>query len=226
LESHPKAMATPQPAQAQRPAPRLYLVTPAIEDPSAMADALASALAEADVAAVLLRLKPADERTLINRVKALAEIVQPAGAALVLDGHADIVARAGADGAHLTGIEAFAAALDGLKPARIAGCGGLQSRDDAMVAAERGADYVMFGEPDEDGRRPSFEAIVERVEWWAEVFEVPCVGFAESLDEAARLAAAGAEFVAVGESLWNGEHGAARATAALAAHIAAPEAVP
>ena len=34
--------------------------------------------------------------------------------------------RAGADGAHLTGIEAFAAALAKLKPDRIAGCGGLQ----------------------------------------------------------------------------------------------------
>ena len=58
-----------------------------------------------------------------------------------------------------------------------------------MLAAEAGADYVMFGEPDATGERPGFEAIEERVAWWAEVFETPCVGYAASLDEVAPLVA-------------------------------------
>jgi thiamine-phosphate pyrophosphorylase len=66
-----------------------------------------------------------------------------------------------------------------------------------MLVAEAGADYVMFGEPDPFGRRPSFDAVAERVAWWAELFEVPCVGFAASLDEVEPLAAAGADFVAM-----------------------------
>src|SRR3989442_5850382 len=147
-----------KPAEARRPAPRLYLVTPQATDPDGLRDALAGALAAADVAAVLLRLPAADDRTLINRVKGLAPVVQDKGAALVLDGHAEIVARAGADGAHLAGIDAFNAALAALKPARIAGCGGLNSRHDAMRAAEAGADYVMFGEPDAAGPRPPVRA--------------------------------------------------------------------
>ena len=85
-------------------------------------------------------------------------MVQDKGAALLIDGHAELVARAGADGAHLTGIAAFSEALERLKPERIAGVGGLASRHDAMVAAERGADYVMFGEPDASGERPGFRA--------------------------------------------------------------------
>ena len=71
-----------------------------------------------------------------------------------------------------------------------------------MLAAEAGADYVMFGEPDASGRRPSFDAIVERVAWWAEVFEIPCVGFAGTLDEVEPLAAAGADFVALGDCVF------------------------
>ena len=55
---------------------------------------------------------------------------------MLLDGRPDLVARAGADGAHLTGIEAFQAAVPALKPDRIAGCGGIHSRHDAMLAAE------------------------------------------------------------------------------------------
>jgi thiamine-phosphate pyrophosphorylase len=166
-------------------------------EPAGLAGRLADALGAADVAAVLLPLPASDERDRINHAKAIAPTVQDRGAALLLDGFAELAARAGTDGAHLTGIEAFRAALPTLKPSRIAGCGGLATRHDAMLVAEAGADYVMFGEPDGAGRRPTFEAVAERVAWWAELFEIPCVGFAASLDEVERLAAAGADFVAV-----------------------------
>ena len=99
-------------------------------------------------------------------------------------------------------IDAFNAALPVLKPERIAGCGGLATRHDAMLAAEAGADYVMFGEPDTAGHRPGFEAVLDRVSWWAEVFEAPCVGFATSLDEVEALARAGADFVALSDTAW------------------------
>ncbi|HEY0908852.1 MAG TPA: thiamine phosphate synthase, partial [Bradyrhizobium sp.] len=46
-----------------RPAPRLYLATPVVDDPSELAASLTGVLAAADVAAVLLRLKPTDQRT-------------------------------------------------------------------------------------------------------------------------------------------------------------------
>jgi len=147
-----------------------------------------------------------------------------------------MVARAGADGAHLTGIEALTAAIGSLKPDRIAGAGGLHSRHDAMLAAEAGADYVMFGEPPSPNppphagegwtgvRRPPFDAIEERVAWWAELFETPCVGYAADLDEVAALAQAGADFVALGDWLWTHPQGPA-AAARLAAHSLA-EVVP
>lgn len=213
-------MAKPPKREAKREPVRLYLVTPPVVDAGDFARTLADALGAADIAAVLLRLEEADERTQINRVKTLAQTVQKSGVALVLDGSPELVARGGADGAHLTGIEDFLASLDGLKPERIAGCGGLHSRDDAMTAAENGADYVMFGEPDEDGERPSFEAIEERIAWWAEVFEVPCVGYAASPDEVGPLVRAGADFVAVGDGIWDHARGPKAALTAVAQQLA------
>jgi thiamine-phosphate pyrophosphorylase len=191
-----------------RPTPRLYLATPVVEDPSSLVASLAGLLAGADVAAVLVRLKPSDPRSMISRIKALAPAIQDNGAALLLEGHADLVARAGADGAHLTGIEAMAEALPSLKPDRIAGVGGLTTRHDSMAAGEAGADYVLFGEPDAHKQRPSPEAIAERLQWWAELFEPPCVGFAVSLEEASEFAAAGADFVLVGDFIWTDPRGA------------------
>ena len=194
-----------------RPVPRLYLATPELDDPSALIAGLPGLLAAADIAAVLLRLKPTDQRTMISRVKALAPAIQESGAALLLDGHVELVARAGADGAHLTGIEAMAEALPSLKPDRIAGVGGLATRHDSMAAGEAGADYVLFGEPDANGQRPSAEAIAERLQWWAELFEPPCVGFAASQQEIGEFAAAGADFVLVGDFIWADPRGAAAA---------------
>src|SRR3954471_11062141 len=185
--SHANAM-----TMASRPdTPRLYLVTPPILDPGAIADDLAAALNAADIAAVLVRLAAGEERDVIERIGALRILIQSNGAALLLDGHPDLVARTQADGAHLSGIETFQAAAPGLKPTYIAGCGALATRHDAMLAGELGADYVIFGEPDRAGQRPGFEAVLERVSWWAEVLTIPCVGYAASLDEAEALARTG-----------------------------------
>lgn len=68
-------------------------------------------------------------------------------------------------------------------------------RHDAMTAGEAGADYIAF-EP-----LPGESAItdvVEKVSWWSEIFEIPCVAFGGTkAEEWAELASAGADFVAV-----------------------------
>ena len=140
----------------------------------------------------------------------------------MLDGHPEIAARAGVDGAHLTGTEALSAAVGTLKPDRIAGAGGLHSRHDAMLAGEFGADYVMFGEPDRRGNRAPFEAILERIRWWAEVFEPPCVGYAAGPDEVALLAQAGADFIALGDWIWTQPTGPVGAIETASAALVAP----
>jgi thiamine-phosphate pyrophosphorylase len=202
LGSHAEAMGT---MASRREGARLYLVTLPLGDAGAIADDLAAALNAADIAAVLVRLGPGEDKALIERIEALRILIQSNGAALLLDGHPGLVARTQADGAHLSGIEAFRAAAPALKPKHIAGCGTLASRDEAMRAGEAGADYVMFGEPDADGRRPRFEAVLDRVAWWAEVMVIPCVAYAAALDEVAALAQAGADFVGVGETIWRSD---------------------
>jgi thiamine-phosphate pyrophosphorylase len=216
-------MASPgNPAAARRPTPRLYLVTP--QHAEGLALLLAESLSAAEVAAVLLRLPSANERTRIDFARAIAPAVQDQGAALLLDGDPALAEPTGADGAHLTGLAALRAGLAALKPARIAGCGGLASRHEAMLAGESGADYVMFGEPDAAGWRPAFSAVAERVAWWADLFEVPCVGFAAALNEVEPLAAAGADFIAVGDCVFEDRRGCAIAMAEAARRLTGAEA--
>jgi thiamine-phosphate pyrophosphorylase len=219
-----------QPAEPRHVSPRLYLIATLTGDPDGdaphtLAVALGDALGAGDVAAVLLRLPDGEERKLIAGIKAIASQVQKTGAALILDGRPDLVARSGADGAHMTSIEAFQEAVAALKPERIAGCGGIHSRHDAMLAAEAGADYLMFGEPDSRGNRPSLDAVLERVGWWTEVFEIPCVAYAHTLDEIGPLAGAGAEFIAAGDCIFTDPRGAAIAMGEASGRLAVEETV-
>lgn len=192
--------------------PRLYLVTPVLDEPKKFLPALRAALEAADVASLLLRLRAADPAEAEAAIRAVAALVQPRGVALLVEGEPDLVIRAGADGLHVTeGEERLAAALERLAPDYIVGAGALESRDDAMRAGEASADYVLFGDAGADERAPSPELVLERTRWWAEIFNTPCVALARTLDEIAPLAAAGADFVMVGEAVWDDPRGPAEA---------------
>jgi thiamine-phosphate pyrophosphorylase len=210
---------------------RLYLISPVIEDAEAFAPRLVEACGAGAVAAVLLRLAAADERTLVNRVKALAPAAQEAGAAVLVSapGEVDlaaVAARSGADGVHLAGdIGSVRDLRERLRDGRILGVGTLRSRDDAMTAGEAGADYVMFGEPRPDGTLPSLEAVLDRASWWAEIFATPCVAHAPTLEAVHEVAATGAEFVAVSDAVWatpGAEAAAVREAIAALARSGAP----
>jgi len=83
-----------------------------------------------------------------------------------------------------------------------------------MTLGEAGVDYLLFGEPRRDGSLPSLDSVAERAAWWAEIFETPCVAFAPSLETIETLAATQAEFIALGDAVWNHPDGPAAAVKA------------
>lgn len=202
------------------PVARLYLITPVLKDAS-FAPKLAEACAGGAVAAVLLRLAAADERSLVNEVKTLAPAAQEHGAAVIVtsEGEVDlatVAARGGADGVHIAGATRTLVRelRDRLKSERAIGVGGIRTKDDAMNLGEAGVDYLLFGEPRPDGSLPALESVVDRASWWAEIFETPCVAYAPSLEAVETLAATQAEFIALGDAVWNHPDGPAAAVKA------------
>ena len=200
-------------------------MTPLIGEPGAVANLLTLAFTMGDIAAVIARFLPVSDAELTARARAFLPLAHGQNAALLLEDQARLAAAAGADGAHLSTVEAFRDSVALLKPVLIAGAGGLATKHDAMLAAEQGADYVMFGEPDRVGTRPSLAAIVERVAWWAEIFEIPCVAHAATLDEVSALAGAGADFIALADSCWCDPGLVKTALAEAFVRISAPERV-
>jgi thiamine-phosphate pyrophosphorylase len=205
----------------------LYLVTPVIARAEEFAPLLTAALAEADIACVNFRLGNGGESENARIASRLAPIAQGRGAA-ALFADARIAGRANADGVHVFGQgEALLAALDdaiaSMKPQRIVGAGGVRTRHDAMSAGELDIDYMAFGDPAPDGWSPDADFVIERVEWWSTIFNVPCVGFASSLTDVERIARAGADFVALGDAVWSDPRGPAVALAEAAAILARVE---
>ena len=197
----------------------LYLVTPplAAADAGAFARVFVETLEAASAACALLRLKP-DSLAKAEAVAApFLRAANDADCALLIENDLGLSARLGADGVHVAGARAdLSQAIARLKPQRIVGAGVLPTRDEAMIAGEMGADYVMFGELDGAKRAMDLKPLIERVAWWAEIFETPCVACAGTLAEARALKEAGADFVALGEPIFGSSSPAAAAREAQA----------
>ncbi len=183
-----------------KPRCRLYLQLPA--QPSAKLEAqLAQALASADAACVLLCHDdaPTDE----SHAGRLLDLIQGRGVACLIEADARLAERLGADGLHIEADdEAYRKARDLLGESASIGAGCGQSRHDAMRLAELGADYVAFRPTAESGI-DGIDQYAELIAWWSEIFVVPCVAWnVDSPEDAAKLAALGADFVAPSTSLW------------------------
>ena len=85
------------------------------------------------------------------------------------------------------------------------------SRHLAMEAGEAGADYVAFGAFFPSTTKQSeHRAELELLQWWSQLFEIPCVAIGGITPEnCAPLIAAGADFLAVSGAVWNGDEAAA-----------------
>lgn len=208
------------PAPLRRPPCRLYVVTPpTIPDLSAFARDLEAALGGGEVAAVQVRLKDVDDTTILAAVERLKPIVQAAGAALILNDRPDLAARAGCDGVHVGQSDASVAdARRIMGPDAMIGATCHDSRHLAMEAAEAGADYVAFGAffPT-DTKMTMHRPDPEILSVWQETMEIPCVAIGGvTAKNAAVLARAGADFVAVSAAVWRHPAGPAQGVRELA----------
>lgn len=208
-----------------RPPCRLYLITPpVIADLDVFATALESALDAGEVAALQIRLKDADDATVLAAVAALKPVAEARGVAVILNDRPDLAARSGCDGVHLGQSDASVAEARRLMgPEAMIGVTCHDSRELAMEAAEAGADYVAFGAffptaTKVTTHRPDPEILTI----WQETVEIPCVAIGGiTAANAPELARAGADFVAVSAAVWSHPRGPGPAVAEIVAALMA-----
>jgi len=201
---------------------RLYLITPPRLEPEGFAETLKAALGAGDVACVQLRLKQddgettTDADTIARATEILMPVTQAAGAAFLINDRADLAAELGADGVHIGQNDTlYDDARKLVGPDHIVGVTCHATRHLAMVAGEAGADYVAFGAFHKtDTKEAISKAEPEILTWWSTLFEVPCVAIGGiTVENAASLVTAGADFLAVSAGVWGHPHGPATAVA-------------
>lgn len=203
---------------------RLYLITPPKIDLSAFAKEFALALEGGDVACVQLRLKDATADEIREAAKVLMPIAHAHEVAFLINDSPELAAELGADGCHVGQEDTpYVEARKIVGPDAIVGVTCHDSRHLAMEAGEAGADYVAFGAffPTTT-KEPKSKADPEILQWWSELFEVPCVAIGGiTVDNCAPLVAAGADFLAVSAGVWQHPDGPAAAVKAFNEAIAA-----
>jgi len=189
---------------------RLYLITPERLDPGPFADTLALALDAGEVACVQLRLKGIDDDAIRQAALTLAPVAQSRDVAFLLNDRPDLAAETGCDGVHVGQHDTSydeARALVG--DDAIVGVTCHDSRHFAMVAAERGADYVAFGAFYPTATKDAIgHPDAEILKWWSEMMTVPSVAIGGiTAANCAPLVKAGADFIAVLSAVWSHAEG-------------------
>ena len=184
---------------------RLYLTLPA-KPLASLGRSFAQAIAGTEVACALLRRDEHlsdDSRSDESWARELQELAHDREVAFVIEDDVALAHRVGADGVHISADPSqYRHARDLLGNGAIVGVDCRLVRHDAMVLADMGADYIAFG-TSAANRTGARDRRDELVTWWAGTFEVPCVAMdAESAEEAETLAQAGADFVALAETIW------------------------
>lgn len=187
----------------------IYLLTPpGIADLDAFARQLDAVLGEVYVAALQIRLKDVAREDVKTAFQRLAPIARSHETVVILNDDAQLAKDLRADGVHLGQSDMdVKQARKLLGPDVIIGATAHNSRHLAMQAGEAGADYVAFGAFYTSAtKKTEFVATPDLLTWWAELFELPCVAIGGITPaNAAPLAQAGADFIAVSGCIWNAD---------------------
>ena len=188
----------------------LYLITPPSIVPEKFKIELIEALKPGIVKTLQLRLKNFRDQEIVDIGKFLIPICHKFNVHFLINDRPDLANKIGADGVHL-GEDDCSIELSRkiLGNSAIIGSSCYNSKHRAMQAAEKGADYVAFGAFFETQTKiPKYKAKPDLISDWSTISKVPCVAIGGINPENCQgIIDAGADHIAVINSVWNNKNG-------------------
>lgn len=203
---------------------QIYLITPPqIDDLKAFCAQLDKALSAAPVACLQIRLKdinggPMENSAIIQAARAIVPICHEHETLVLMNDNPDLAKEVGADGVHIGQNDMdYFSSRELLGGDVIIGVTCHNSKGLGFEAANAGADYVAFGAFFETPTKAAkYRAETEILEWWQEAVEIPSVAIGGiTVDNAAQIIQAGADFIAVSSGVWSHPDGPASAVSQL-----------
>ncbi len=205
---------------------QIYLITPPqISNIDEFCKTLDQTLAAAPVACLQIRLKEVngdkpDSSAVIQACKAIKPICHEHGTLVIINDDPDLAKECDADGVHLGQNDMdYFSSRELLGGDVIIGITCHNSKGLGFEAANAGADYVAFGAFfDTPTKAAKHRAETEILEWWQEAVEIPSVAIGGiTVDNAAQIIKAGADFIAVSSGVWSHPDGPVSAVSQLSA---------
>ncbi len=208
-QTNPRIQSTQTTGRTTMQASQIYLVTPRHVDLETFPAQLEAAIAGGDIAALLIDCDAQHDSEMQQIAQTLGPIAQKHDIAVMLRGDSRVAGRTKCDGLHVDGeLADIKAAVDDYSSRFMLGAQGGNKRHAAMEIAETGIDYIMFGRLEAPATEEIHDKALEMAEWWSNLFEVPAVLIgASDLQECAKVAERGIEFVALREAIWDHEAG-------------------
>ena len=186
---------------------KLYLSAPEGQPIDVLSLMLKDALAANNVAAVLYSN---NDKASHEHASTLMQCALDHEAAFIVADDISFAREIGADGVHISGdIETYKKARKELGEDRIIGLTTPVNRHDSMCFGEIGTNYILF-DPDIPNSNSSSEpqSLASLINWWSELFEVPCVALAcVDVNKNRVLIDAGVDFLSVDATIWSASQG-------------------
>jgi len=174
---------------------RLYLIGPS-KPTASWVPVLPAVLERVQPAAFLLPLDDDRDETVARQLRDVCATHQTA---FFVQDDLRLAKTLAADGLHSSTPDLVGSLRKNMAEDVVLGADVGLSRHDAMCAGEEGTDYVAFGRFGEHAPKD----ILDLINWWGELFLLPCLTYADDPDDAHELARAGADFVGVSAALWD-----------------------
>ena len=186
--------------------PEIYLITPPITDSEIFLYKLQKVIKKNKISCVRLRLSSTKDKEIIETTLLVKKLLDQWKIPLLIENHYKIVTQLELNGVHLTdGGHSITKVRQELGSNHIIGtfCG--NSKHQALIAAENGADYVSIGPLAESKFSNDEKAPIDIFKWWSEVIEIPIVAEG-SIDQITMKALLKySDFIAIGNEIWDSD---------------------
>lgn len=189
---------------------KIYLISPPSFEIKTFAPRLEAVLKTGLVSVFQLRLKDYPKNEIIKIAHEVKKICAQNNCLFIVNDSPEIAWEVGAGGVHLGEGDGLVSEVRKKSPQNfVIGASCYNSRHLAMEAAEQGADYLAFGAFFPTSTKiVKAKAEIEILEWASEMLNVPIVAIGGINEKnAASLAKAGTDFVAVISSIWENKDG-------------------
>lgn len=167
-------------------------------------DAVRQALEAGDVASIIVPRFEMDEQAYQRALEAIMAVAAGTEAAIMAVDDTQIAGRAGVDGIHITGSQpVLEEAVEKFGNQMMVGCGGVNTRHDALRRGEADPAYIYFGRFEKDLKPEPHSKNLEIATWWAQMVAIPCIVMGgNDVETIGQAAETGADFVALSHAVF------------------------